>query len=90
MDANSFFGGHPLGVALRLALISVAVGVVLKALGIDLHNFFFRLNEAFRTLYDLGFGAIDWMLEFLLLGALIVVPIWFLGRVISMSRRARD
>lgn len=90
MDANSFFGGHPLSVLLRLVLISIAVGVVLKALGIDLRNFFSRMNEALRSLYDLGFGAIDWALEFLVLGALIVVPIWFLGRVVAVSRRNRD
>ena len=81
MDRNTFFGGNPLTVALRLALISIAVGIVLKALGIDLRNFFDRLNVLLRNLYDLGFGAFEWVFEYMLLGALVVVPIWLIARI---------
>lgn len=86
MDRNTIFGGNPLGVILRLALISIVVGIVMKALGIDLGNFFQRINELLRNIYDLGFGAIEWMLEYLLLGALVVVPIWLIARVVSAAR----
>lgn len=81
MDTRTFFGGNPLGVFIRLALISIAVGIVLKALGIDLRNFFDRLNVLLRHLYDLGFGAIEWVFEYMLLGALVVVPIWLVARM---------
>jgi len=86
MDRNTIFGGNPLGVILRLALISIVVGIVMKALGIDLSNFFQRLNELLRNLYDLGFGAIEWVLEYLLLGAMVVVPIWLIARVVGAGR----
>jgi hypothetical protein len=86
MDRNSILGGSPLGVVIRLTLISIAVGIVLKALGIDLRNFFDRINELLRNVYDMGLGAIQWMLEPLLLGAIVVVPIWFIGRVFRATR----
>lgn len=86
MDRNTFFGGNPIGVLIRLALISIAVGIVLSALGIDLGNFFDRINQLLRNIYDLGFGAIDWLLQYLLLGALIVVPIWLITRIVAASR----
>lgn len=86
MDRNTLFGGNPFGVVIRLALISIAVGIVMSALGIDLSNFFDRLNTLLRNLYDLGFGAIEWVLQYMLLGALIVVPIWLITRVVSASR----
>jgi hypothetical protein len=86
MDRNSLLGGSPLGVVIRLTLISIAVGIVLKALGIDLRNFFDRINELLRNVYDMGLGAIQWMLEPLLLGAIVVVPIWFIGRVFRATR----
>ena len=86
MDRNTLFGGSPLGVVIRLALISIAVGIVLKALGIDLRNFFDQLNELLRGLYDMGFGAIEWALEYLLLGAIVVVPIWLIGRLFRVVR----
>jgi hypothetical protein len=86
MDRNTIFGGNPFGVLLRLALISIVVGIVMKALGIDLGNFFQRINELLRNIYDLGFGAVEWVLEYMLLGALVVVPIWLIARVTSASR----
>lgn len=86
MDRNTLFGGNPFGVVIRLALISIAVGIVMSALGIDLSNFFDRLNTLLRNLYDLGFGAIEWVLQYMLLGALIVVPIWLVTRVVGASR----
>lgn len=86
MDRNTIFGGNPLGVIIRLALISIVVGIVMKALGVDLGNFFQRINELLRNLYDLGFGAIEWVLEYLLLGALVVVPIWLIARVVGAGR----
>ncbi len=86
MDRNTIFGGNPLGVILRLALISIVVGIVMKALGIDLRNFFQRINELLRNLYDLGFGAIEWIIEYMLLGALVVVPIWLIARVVGAAR----
>ena len=90
MDRNGIFGGSPLAVAARLALISIAVGIVLSALGINLRNFFDRINELLRAIYDLGFGAIDWVLQYLLLGAIIVVPIWVIARVAAILRRPAD
>jgi Family of unknown function (DUF6460) len=86
MDRNSFWGGNPLSVVIRLALLSVVVGIVLSALGINLRNFFDRINTLLRNLYDLGFGAIDWMLQYLLLGAIVVVPIWLIARLAAAGR----
>ena len=73
--------------AIRLALISIAVGIVLKALGIDLRNFFDRINVLLRNLYDLGFNAFNWVFEYMLLGALVVVPIWLIARVAGAFKR---
>ena len=86
MDRETFWGGSPLAVLVRLALISLLVGVVLSALGINLRNFFDRINALLRNLYDLGFGAIDWALQYLLVGAIVVVPIWLITRLLAVSR----
>lgn len=86
MDRNTFWGGSPLAVLLRLALMSVVVGVVLNALGINVRNFFDRINTLLRNLYELGFNAIDWALQYLLVGAIVVVPIWLVSRLVAMGR----
>lgn len=90
MNRSTFFGGNLLGIVIRLTLLSIAVGIVLKALGIDLDNFFDRINELLRNVWDLGFGAVEWALEYLLLGAIVVVPIWFIGRLFRAVRPGRE
>lgn len=87
MDRTTFLGASPLAVIVRLALISIAVGIVMKAMGLDLQNFFDRLNVLLRRIYDLGLHAFDWVLEYLLLGAVVVVPIWLIARLIAAAKQ---
>jgi len=54
MDREQFFGGNPVGVLVRLVLLSIVVGVVLKALNIDPANLFYHLDVLARRIYDLG------------------------------------
>lgn len=82
MNLRDFLGGSPLGVAVRLAILSAIVGVLLSVFGITPRNFFYVIDQFARSIYDLGFGAVTWMLDYMLLGAMLVVPIWLLMRVL--------
>ena len=82
MNLRDFLGGHPLAVFVRLAIICVLVGVLLSLLGITPRNFFRVLDDFARHIYDLGFGAVEWLLDYLILGAMLVVPIWLLMRLL--------
>ncbi len=90
MDMKTIFGGNPLSVIIRLVLISLVVGIVLSALGVDLSNFFYQINRILRDLWDLGFRAVDWMLQYILLGALVVVPVWIIARIAGAARNKSD
>ena len=81
MDLRGFLGGHPLAVLIRLVLLSFLVGIVLSVFGVTPRNFFDSLDRFARFLYDLGFGAIEWLLEYIAVGAMLVVPIWLLVRL---------
>jgi Family of unknown function (DUF6460) len=81
-----FLGGTPLSVAFRLILLSILVGVVLAAIGFDPYNILRSIELLFRRLWDLGFDAINWLWRYFLLGAVIVIPIWFLSRLFSAPR----
>ncbi len=74
--------GNPLGVIIRLLLLSIAVGIVLSVLGITPQNFLERLNTIITNIYNLGFDAFESILGYLLLGAMVVIPIW-LARVVG-------
>lgn len=82
MNIRDFLGGSPLGVALRLALLSVLAGILLSVFGITPRNFFHVIDQFARSVYDLGFGAVTWMIDYMVLGAMLVVPLWFLVRLL--------
>jgi hypothetical protein len=81
-----FFGGPPLSVLLRLALLSILVGVILEALGFDPWNILDSIQRLAQHIWDMGFDAVRFLWRYLLLGAVVVVPIWFLMRLVRASR----
>jgi hypothetical protein len=84
-----FLGGTPLMVAFRLILLSILVGVVLAAIGFDPYNILRSIQLLFQRLWDLGFDAINGLWRYFLLGAVIVIPIWFLSRLFGSGAPRR-
>jgi hypothetical protein len=81
-----FIGGSPLTVALRLILLSILVGIVLAAIGFDPWNIVVSIRRLFDWIYNLGFDAISGLWRYFLLGAVIVVPIWLISRLLGAPR----
>lgn len=81
MRLNDFLGGSPLVVVVRLLLLSLIVGLVLSIFGITPRNFFHAIDDFFRLIYDMGFETVEWMIKYIMLGAMLVVPIWFVLRL---------
>ena len=84
--ANRFFGGPPLSVVLKIILLSVVVGVILSALGLDPRDIWQSLVELVKHVWNMGWDAVVWLWRYFLLGAVIVVPIWL---VIRLSKAGR-
>ncbi len=80
------FGGSPLGVLARLVLVSVLVGVVLSALGLDPFDIVRSIERLIRNIWNMGFDAVRWLWRYFLLGAVIVIPIWIIVRLINAPR----
>ena len=70
------FGGSPLAVLARLVLVSILVGVILSALGLDPFDIVRSIERLFRTLWNMGFDIVRYVWRYFLLGAVIVIPIW--------------
>ena len=81
-----FLGGSPLAVAFRLILLSILVGVVLAAIGFDPWNILNSIRLLFQRLWDLGFDTINWLWRYFLLGAVIVIPVWLISRMLGANR----
>jgi hypothetical protein len=65
----------------RLVLLSVLVGVVLSAIGLDPMNIVHSIEKLIRHVWNMGFDAVRWLWRYFLLGAVLVVPIWLLVRL---------
>ena len=80
------FGGSPLAVLGRLILLSILIGVILSALGLDPFDIVHSIERLIRSLWNLGFDAFRWLWRYFLLGAVIVVPIWLIMRLVNGAR----
>jgi hypothetical protein len=85
-NVNRFLGGDPLSVVFRLVLLSILIGVVLSALGLDPRDIFQSLRRFIQNIWDMGFDAIRWLWQYFLLGAVLVIPIWFIMRLINTPK----
>ena len=79
-------GGSPLAVVVRLILLSVLVGVVLSVLGLNPLNIFESFRALIQGIWNMGFDAVRWLWGYFLLGAVIVIPVWLLMRLVNAPR----
>jgi hypothetical protein len=83
---TKIFGGSPLGMLGRLILVSILVGVILSALGLDPFDIVQSIERLILNVWNMGFDAVRWLWRYFLLGAVIVIPIWIIVRLINAPR----
>jgi hypothetical protein len=81
-----FLGGTPLAVLARLVLLSILIGVILAAFGLDPYNIIDSVRRLIIRIWEMGFDAIEWLWRYFLLGAVIVVPIWLVVRLVNAPK----
>ena len=77
-----FFGGSPAMALVRLVLLSILVGVILSVLGLDPWNILPSIRAFVLGIWDMGFDAVRWIWRYFLLGAIVVIPIWLIMRLV--------
>jgi hypothetical protein len=83
---EQFFGGAPLWVLFRLVMICVIVGFILSTLGLTPYNILMHLERFVQRVIDMGFGAVEWVFDYFLIGAAIVIPFWLLSRLFKAGK----
>lgn len=76
-------GGSPGSVALRLALLSLLVGLALAVFGMTPWGFFHWIRYSIEEVLGSGVEALRNLSGYIISGAIIVVPIWLFFRLIS-------
>ncbi|MCO5160449.1 MAG: DUF6460 domain-containing protein [Mesorhizobium sp.] len=84
---NRILGDSPLRLLVKLAVASFIVGMIMASLGLSPWDILIGVRDFFVRLWNMGFAAIDQFLGYILLGAAVVVPVWFVLRLLSFRRR---
>ena len=81
-----FLGGSPMGVLVRLIGVSFVVGLVFEALGYDPESLFYQAWRGARHLIEFGFSDVRQVGRILLTGAMVVIPVWIVLRLLDAGR----
>jgi hypothetical protein len=82
-----FLGGSPAMVAVRLIVVSFVVGIVLETFGFDPATLLSEAIRAVREIIELGFSDIHQVGRILLTGAMVVIPVWLVLRLVDSTGR---
>ena len=85
-EVNRFLGGTVIGTVVRLLVVSLVVGFVLSALGINPMDIYYGAIDFFRNLWNRGFQALGEIGHYFILGAIIVIPLFIIIRILSYRR----
>ncbi|WP_421981837.1 DUF6460 domain-containing protein [Roseibium sp.] len=83
---SRFLGGSPAQVLLRLVFLSFVVGIILSALNLDPLDLVHMTVNFVERLWNMGFNAIGRLGNYLVVGAIVVLPIWFVMRLLAMGK----
>ena len=81
---HHFLGGSPLAVAIRLAVYSLIVGLVLAWLDWTPRDLWVNLVDTARW----AWGELGGLGEYMAIGAVVVVPLFLLSRILARRDRA--
>lgn len=84
---EQFLGGTPAAVAIRLLVVSLIVGALLMWLDIRPMDVFYGLQRFLTRLWNLGFDAVREVIQYVIAGAAIVIPVWIVIRLLNAGKR---
>ncbi|MFC3074829.1 DUF6460 domain-containing protein [Shinella pollutisoli] len=83
---NRFLGDTPLRTLVKLLILSVAAGFLMSVFGLYPEDILYGVRNFLLDLWHTGFAALGRVGDYLMLGAVIVIPVFILIRVLSYRR----
>ena len=74
-------------IAIKLLVASLIVGLIFRALDIHPRSLLRDVPDVIRDVFRLAVHIVDWGIPYVLLGAVIVVPVWLLFTLFQLMRR---
>jgi hypothetical protein len=73
----------------KIAIISLLVGLALAFFNIDPRSLVENLGETVVNIYEVVLSFLKWSLKYVLLGAVVVVPIWLVFFLIGLAKKKK-
>ena len=73
----------------KLAVVSLLVGFALAFFGIDPKNLITSLGSTVVEIYEVILRFLQWAMKYVLIGAVVVVPIWLVFFLIRLAKQKR-
>lgn len=73
----------------KLAIFSLIVGFALAFFGIEPRNLITGLGSTVVEIYEIILRFLQWAMKYILLGAVVVVPIWLVFFLIGLAKRKK-
>ncbi len=73
----------------KIAIISLLVGLALAFFDINPRSLVESLGETVVNIYEVVLSFLKWSLKYVLLGAVVVVPIWLVFFLIGLAKKKK-
>ena len=71
---------------IKVLLVSFVIGVLLAFFNIDPTELLENFGETIQSIFEIVARVIEWAVKYVLLGAVLVVPIWLILFFIGKAR----
>lgn len=72
---------------LRLFILSLIIGLVLSAFDIRPESLLGAVGGTVESIFNVIADTVEWAVPFVLIGAIVVIPIWLILAAIRIARR---
>ena len=85
-NLQRFLGGSPAAVLVKLLFLSLLVGAFMAFIGVTPVELIHRVWWTIRSALDVSVESLREVGRWIVYGAVIVVPLWLLSRLLSRGR----
>ena len=71
---------------IRIALLCLGVGLVISALGLTPESLLGLLGNTVIRLFNIAVDLVQWAVPYVLVGTVVVIPIWLLLAIVRYAR----
>ncbi len=89
MTMEKIFGGPIVRTLFMLVLLSFIVGLVFAIFGINPVDLWKEFGSTIERAWLLVFDAVNWGWQYAVLGAIVVLPVWIIYRVLMYIGRPK-